>query len=91
MATKKELEEKILENNIVQKLEALRVKLICTPELSELIFSQPDISNPQDPSIFITNADLHVNIQIKMQLTGKNVILNLVPKENRVKEKKEFI
>lgn len=88
--TNEELREQIAQNNVEQKLEALRIKLICTPDLSELAFSQPDISQPRDPSIFITNAYSHLNIQIKMQVTGKTVIVNLKPKTESSNDIKAF-
>ena len=76
--------EKITNNQIVEKLESLRDALCDAFRegnyLNELTVSDPDLTRPQDPCLMISNpAHSAVQLQLKMQLTGKNVVLNLVP------------
>lgn len=74
--------QKIHENEVVKKLGVLREKLVKAPELANFKIGQPDISTPQDPGLLIENVHRHVNIYVKMQLTGKTVILSLRPTSN---------
>ena len=72
--------EQIQNNLIVEKLEAIRDALHERPEFQLLAISDPDVSKPLDPCVMISGfKPSSVNIQVKLQLTGKRVVLNLVP------------
>ena len=74
--------EQITKNQILEKLESLRDALREHRELSGLAISDPDLARPQDPCIIIRGLGLNpdaVQLQVKMQLTGKRVVLNWIP------------
>ncbi len=66
---------KIRENGIVPKLTELQGYL----SNQGYAVSDPDLSFPQDPTIWITELPTHVRVQLKMQLTGEKVVLNFRP------------
>jgi len=69
----------ILQNGVIEKLESVREYLIEQPLLNKLSVSNPDISRPQDPNLYITGFSDCVKLAVKMQLTGKTVIVSLIP------------
>ena len=53
--------------------------------------SEPDLSRPQDPCLIVTGFEPYeVSLIIKMQLTGKSVILGLRPTERGKKGSDDF-
>ncbi|ENU81171.1 hypothetical protein F975_01035 [Acinetobacter sp. ANC 3789] len=80
---------KISENLIIEKLETLYTELINAPELSGLIIQRPDLSIPQDPQIRLEIGHEDVQLSIKMQLTGKDMILKLIPMQSS--QRNQFI
>jgi hypothetical protein len=74
----------ISENQVLEKLESLRDALRQRAEFSDLVVGEPDLSVPQDPCIIVTGFHpSSVQLQIKMQLSGATVVLNLVPTDRR--------
>jgi len=69
----------IHENSIYEKLSDIINYLTQDKTFSHLKFSDPDFSDPSNPKIVIYNFDDCINLQLKMQLTGKKVILTFVP------------
>jgi len=74
-----EMLQKIKENKVVEKLSHLRTKLLQDPRTGKYSISQPDISFPQDPTIWMEGFHKLVRVQVKVQLTGKKVVINLRP------------
>lgn len=80
-----EQRQKISENAIYEKLEALRVSLQEHKEFRDFQISEPDLSVPADPCLLIKGFQPSaVQLQLKMQLSGETVVLNLVPAERRL-------
>jgi hypothetical protein len=72
--------QRITNNQVLEKLESLRDALRQHPELNGLTVSDPDLTTASDPCLLITGlSPASVQIQVKMQLTGKTVVLNLIP------------
>jgi len=69
----------ISDNAILEKLESLRDSLMERVEFSGLTIGEPDLTVPQDPCILVSGFSSSVQLQIKMQLTGATVVLNLIP------------
>ena len=71
----------ISDNCIFEKLQSLRLSLQQQPSFQHLTFSDPDFSKPQDPCILVSgfHPNNAVQLQIKMQLSGSRVVLNLIP------------
>lgn len=79
-----DLRQKITNNQVLEKLESLRDELRNHPDLNGLTVSDPDLTVAQDPCLLITGlAPASVQIQVKMQLTGKKVVLNLIPASHK--------
>jgi hypothetical protein len=75
-----EQRQKITHNLILEKLESLRDALRDHRDLRGLAISDPDLTVPQNPCLIINGlASNAVQLQVKMQLTGETVVLNLVP------------
>ncbi|MHA3103041.1 GIY-YIG nuclease family protein [Acinetobacter sp. ANC 3791] len=85
-----EQRRKIAENLIIGKLNSLYSELCHAPELAHLQIDLPDLSVPQDPQIRIQFGNAIVQLSIKMQLTGKDMILNLVPIEKPKQQRQQF-
>lgn len=74
------LRQQISAHQILEKLESLRDALRARADLQGLDIGDPDLSVPQDPCLLITGLpSAAVALQLKMQLTGATVVLNLVP------------
>lgn len=69
----------ILNNGIVEKLESIRDYLKNQPRFGRLSISEPDLSRPQDPCLRIEGFSEFVVMSVKMQLTGKAVVIGLIP------------
>ena len=83
--------DSILNNSIFEKLDSLRQNLLLQQEFAGMTISDPDLSRPQDPCLVVTGLQpREVSLIIKMQLTGKNVILGLRPKERGKKGSDDF-
>jgi len=79
---------KITENRIEEKLESLSVAIrIAIPNLE---ISNADVSNPQDPCVWVSGFSSVARLQVKMQLTGKKVVVNLRPFRRDVLGRKAF-
>ncbi len=77
--------DKLLQNQILEKLQSLRDALRQHPGFQGLNVGEPDLLVPLDPCILVTGFEpSSVQLQIKMQLTGKTVVLNLLP-SNRLR------
>jgi len=87
-----EIWEKIKDNEIQSKLLHLHSILIRDSRLKSYQISVPDYSFPQDPTIWVNGFKDGIRAQVKMQLTGKTVIVNIRPTayntESRTKFKK---
>ena len=70
---------KIADNAIIEKLESLHDSLKERVEFKGLTVGAPDLSVPQDPCVLVTGFSSSVQLQIKIQLTGSTVVLNLIP------------
>lgn len=77
--TNEEIWQKIKDNEVDKKLPQLKKLLSKDERLTNFTLSEPDFSFPQDPTIWVTGFHEIVRAQIKMQLTGKTVIVNLRP------------
>jgi hypothetical protein len=78
------LRERISENQVLEKLESLRDALRQRPEFTDLNISEPDLLAPADPCILVSGFEPSaIQLQIKMQLSGATVVLNLVPADRR--------
>lgn len=78
------LRQQISESQVLEKLESLRDDLRLRVEFINLLISEPDLSTPSDPCIIVSGFQpSSVQLQIKMQLTGSTVVLNLVPTDRR--------
>jgi DNA-binding transcriptional MerR regulator len=72
--------QKIKDNKIEEKLLQLKEKLTnhLGNELGKI--GDPNLKIPQDPHLLIQNFhDNCVDLQVKMQLTGQSIVLNLIP------------
>jgi len=69
----------ISNNSVYEKLEALRDDLRSRATLGQYSVGDPDLSVPMDPCIMVHGFDDAIQLQVKMQLTGKKVVLNLIP------------
>lgn len=81
---------KIKENKIIEKLSYLKSNLITDPRFQKLQISEPDISFPQDPTIWLTGFDATIRIQLKMQLTGEKIVINFRPNVYNVESREIF-
>lgn len=76
----KNQKEQIARHGIVEKLEAIRMELLERPELGGLNIGEPDISRPQDPILTISGFSSCMDMTLKLQLTGKTVVIGINPK-----------
>ena len=74
--------EKIRDNLIFEKLASLRDDLRQIARFRSWSISDPDLQVPMDPCIIVKGFHDAVQLQIKMQLTGETVVLNLVPTDS---------
>lgn len=69
----------ILNNGIFEKLDSIRDHLVNQPEFARFSISDPDLSRPQDPCLRIEGFSESVVMSVKIQLTGKAVVIGLLP------------
>lgn len=71
----------IFDNRIFEKLLTLRLNLLEQESFYNLQVSEPDFSKPADPCILVSgfHPTNSLQLQIKMQLSGSRVVLNLIP------------
>lgn len=70
--------DKILNNNIYEKLEELS-QYLHSNVTEDISISAPDISKPQDPHILISGFSEYVKLVIKINLLGTNFGFSYVP------------
>jgi len=91
------LRAQIRDNQIGEKLASLWGNLSvalkdCFESNPSLNLSEPDLSAPMDPCLWLTGFDAAVSLQLKLQLTGNSVKFNFRPTHPRGKEKhREFL
>ena len=83
----KDLLDKIKTNKILQKLTSIKEAL--KKNMLSYNIGEETILTAQDPCILVSDFSKYVILQIKMPLTGKYFIINLLPKNS--KYKKDFI
>lgn len=69
----------LIHNSVFEKLIAIQHSLRDDYYFHDLTINDPDIRTPADPHILITGFSSAVQIMVKLQLTGKTAVLNLVP------------
>lgn len=83
-----EKRQEIVNNSVEEKLSRLKESL-CD---YGIITSPPDTSKPLDPCIWIDNFYSGIRVQVKLQLSGENVVVNLRPsKETSVDTFEKFV
>ena len=84
--------EKIKEHHIERKLHELRNQLVKSLGTKVGEFGQPDVSRtPQDPHFLIKDFhDSCVDLQVKMQLTGQSVVINLLPQGSSQRDRNAY-
>lgn len=78
--------QKIVNNRVLEKLSWIKERL----ESHKFSVSDPDISIPQDPCLWVDGFHSSIKAQIKLQITGANLVINLRPKNNNQKARQEF-
>lgn len=78
-----ELRQRAKENGVEEKLEALQDYLKPLARKFGATVNEPDMLRPMDPKLVIHINDQVVMVDIKLQLTGKDVVIKLVHRPGR--------
>ncbi len=84
----REQKETIIHNRIYEKLTWLQEEL--KVNLQEYSVSDPDITKPQDPCVWVEGFHENIKAQVKLQLTGEKVIINFRPTSSSRHARDEF-